>query len=75
MVQLAAEFLTKPIVYLINKSIESSCFPEMLKYAEVTPVYKKDDPMNKANHRPISVLATLSKIFEYRYLKLYLLIR
>ncbi len=65
-VQLAAEFLTKPILYLVNKSIESSCFPGMLKHAEVTPVYKKDDPMKKANYRPISVLPTLSK-----YLKAY----
>ena len=66
MAQLAAEFLTRPIVHLLNKlkCIESSCFPDMFKYAEVTPVYKKDDPMNKANYRPISVLPTLSKIFE-----------
>ncbi len=48
MLQLAAEFLTKSIVYLVNKSIESTCFPEMLRYADVTPVYNKDDPMNKS---------------------------
>ncbi len=64
MAQLAAEFPTRPIVHLVNKCIESSCFPYMFKYAEVTPVYKKDDPMNKANYRLISVLPTLSKIFE-----------
>ncbi len=64
MVQLAAEFIARPIVHLVNKCIESSCFPDMLKHAEVTPVYKKDDPINKANYRPISVLPTLSKIFN-----------
>ena len=28
------------------------------------PVYKKDDPFDKTNYRPISVLPVLSKAFE-----------
>ena len=30
----------------------------------VTPVHKKDDPTDKANFRPISVLPLLSKVLE-----------
>ena len=36
----------------------------MLKQAEVTPIYKKNDVMDKRNYRPVSILPTVSKIFE-----------
>ena len=31
---------------------------------EVTPVFKKEDELNKENYRPVSVLSHASKIFE-----------
>ena len=39
-------------------------FPSNLKYADVTPVYKKGERVDKNNYRPISLLPALSKIFE-----------
>ena len=39
-------------------------FPDSLKKATITPVYKKDDPTDKVNYRPVSVLSLISKIFE-----------
>ena len=35
-----------------------------MKVADVIPVFKKEDPNNKANYRPISLLPIISKIFE-----------
>ena len=35
-----------------------------MKYAIVTPPFKKDDNTDKANYRSISVLPCISKIFE-----------
>ena len=32
--------------------------------AEVIPIFKKDDPLEKANYRPISLLPSLSKVYE-----------
>ena len=41
-----------------------STFPEILKHADITPLYKKDKKDNKRNYRPVSILPNLSKIFE-----------
>ena len=40
------------------------CFPDKLKLAEVAPVYKKKDPTLVENYTPVSVLPSVSKIFE-----------
>ena len=42
----------------------SSNFPNSLKLADITPLHKKGRKDNKENYRPVSILATLSKIFE-----------
>ena len=39
-------------------------FPESLKTANVTPVFKKDSRTDKTNYRPVSILPNLSKIYE-----------
>ena len=45
---------------IINSSIRNGCFPDELKVAEVTPVFKKNDDLEKENYRPVSVLPLLS---------------
>ena len=42
----------------------SSQYPNGVKYADVTPVFKKDEKSNKSNYRPISILLSLSKVYE-----------
>ena len=39
-------------------------FPDSLKRAQVTPVFKKAENLSKENYRPVSILPCLSKIFE-----------
>ena len=41
-----------------------STFPKTLKYADITPLYKKGKKDIKGNYRPVSILPNLSKIFE-----------
>ena len=41
-----------------------SPFPNGLKLADVKPALKKDDTTKKSNYRPISILPSVSKIFE-----------
>ena len=38
-------------------------FPDKLKYADVTPVFRKDDPKKAKNYRPLSILLRVFKIF------------
>ena len=47
-----------------NEIVRNGYFPDKLKLADVTPVFKKDDATQAKNYRPISVLPTISKVFE-----------
>ena len=49
---------------LFNNAISNSEFPENLKLADVTPVFKKKNPLDKTNYRLVSVLPPVSNIFE-----------
>ena len=48
----------------INKAINEHVFPETLKVAKVIPLYKKGDYEKPENYRPISLLSSISKVFE-----------
>ena len=56
--------LCKPLTIIINQMIETGVYPEKFKISKITPIYKKNERTNIANYRPISLLPTLSKIFE-----------
>lgn len=56
--------LLKPLVHLINSSLVSGIFPDSLKMSKVVPIFKKGEKCEINNYRPISVLPSLSKIYE-----------
>ena len=58
------DIFSKKLYFDFNTSIALGNFPSNLKYADVTPVYKKGDRLDKSNYRPISILPVISKIFE-----------
>ena len=47
-----------------NQNIKNATFPNELKKADISPVYKKKDRYDKLHHRPVSILPLLSKLFE-----------
>ena len=49
---------------LFNEAIAKGVFPDNLKLVDVTPVFKKHNPFDKKNYRPVSVLLTIFKIYE-----------
>ena len=56
--------ISKPLCHIFNLSLSSGIFPNKLKIARVTPVFKKGDKCELSNYRPISVLPCFSKILE-----------
>ena len=56
--------LLSPITKIINMSIDSCIFPNRLKEAQVTLLFKKNDPFLKSNYRPVSILPIHSTIFD-----------
>ena len=63
-VKAALPAISGPLTAMANTCISSSTFPQAAKYADVTPIYKKEDLMNRKNYRPVSVLPCMSKILE-----------
>ncbi len=53
-----------PLVTLTNRMFVESIFPDPLKHADLTPIYKKSNKLLAPNFRPVSVLIAFSKIFE-----------
>ena len=56
--------IAAPLSYMFNLSVMSGFFPDILKIANVVPLFKKEDPMLFSNYRPVSLLCTLSKVLE-----------
>ena len=56
--------LSKPIPLLANISLDTSMFLNILITANVTAIFKNDDPVLCNNYWPILLLSNISKIFE-----------
>ena len=61
--------ISEPLSIIINQMLKLGIFPDSLKISKVVPLYKKDDDTNVSNYRPISLLPSISKIFEKVLLK------
>ena len=64
-----------PIKHVFSLSLKQGIFPEDLKIALVSPIFKKDEKFLFTNYWPISVLPCFSKLSEkimynrlYKYL-------
>ena len=58
------ELIKKPLLKIFNESINLGIFPENMKIAKVTPIFKSGKKELLTNYRPISVLLCFSKILE-----------
>ena len=61
--KLSADISADILQNLFNM-LSTGNFPGNMKLANITPVFKKKDPLKKENYRPVSILSAISKIFE-----------
>ena len=63
-IKICNDFFSYYLSKIINISFITGVFPQLCKTAKVIPIFKKDDPLNVKNYRPISLLPIFSKIFD-----------
>ena len=64
LLKLLGETVVSPLYKLFNMSLKNKKVPRIWKQANVIPIFKKGDPTNPTNYRPVSLLNTTSKILE-----------
>ena len=63
-IKMAKENICPYLTDCINAAIYNCTFPDELKKADVSAIFKKGDPSCNGNYRPISILTAMSKIYE-----------
>ena len=78
LLKIAAEVVAPSLTKIFIQSINTRIFPEEWKEARVSPLYKTGAKNDPSNYRPISVIPTVSKLYEkmtydqlYHYLNTY----
>ena len=60
-----SDIISEIIYNNFNSNVIDNCiFPDHLKTANVTPIFKKDSRTDKKKYRPVSILPNLSKLYE-----------
>ncbi len=61
---LCSKEISKTLTELVNNAFKQNIFPDDMKRAEVSPIFKKKDDMIISNYRPVSIVSIFSKVFE-----------
>ena len=64
LLKLINDEISASLCCVFNKSMTQGIFPDIMKLAEVVPLYKNKDNRITSNYRPISFLIMLSKVLE-----------
>ena len=46
----------------VNEALKAGSLPDSLKCANVRPIYKKEDPFDKRNYRPVNILQVCGRM-------------
>jgi hypothetical protein len=64
LIKLSSQLISKPLTYIVNKSLIMGVNPRRLKYAVIKPVHKRGEKTDVSNYRTISIVTRFAKIFE-----------
>jgi len=62
--KLISDVIANNLKVIFNNALSNGLFPNDLKKALITPLFKKGDKSDPNNYRPISILPNISKVFE-----------
>ena len=65
--QVVSDLIAPSLATIFNTTVSTGIFPSSAKEAEIVPVYKKSDPLEPKNYRPVSILNASSKVLERLY--------
>ena len=59
-----ADYIYFPLYCIFRQSLDNGVLPDMWKFANVTPIFKKGDRSSTENYRPVSLTSQVSKLCE-----------
>lgn len=62
--KLCIDFISNILCKLFNQCIDEALYPDCFKTSRVTPIFKKGLRTKIENHRPISILCNIGKVFD-----------
>ena len=65
LIKSARHILVKPLAVIVSQSLHTGIYPSQLKLSRVKPLFKNGNKTHFNNYKPIYLLPSLSKIFEY----------
>ncbi len=57
LVNTAAREISSALTSIFNQCIDEPIFPDDFKFVDITPAFKANDPLDKDNYKPISILS------------------
>ncbi len=64
MLKMCGRSISPILAVIYNKIIDDGAFPDLWKFGTVSVIHKKDQKNDPNNYRPITLLSTISKMFE-----------
>ena len=64
LLSLIPDLIIVPLAYIINMSLLTGVYPDLLKLVKVIPIHKGGSTQDVNNYRPISLLSIFDKIIE-----------
>ena len=64
MLKISSEVSADALLNLFSYLLKTGNFPDNPELPDITPIFKKKNLLDKVNHTPVSVLPSISKVFE-----------
>ena len=64
MIKANSDVVSNYLCKIYNSAKEKQIYPDSLKLADVIPIHKKEEKTLVKNYRPVSLVPTISKLFE-----------